>query len=781
MTNWNPFLRYPRMSLVILLAAMIPLLTRLPELAFRSDPLTLLESNPNQKEALEKAISLMPENELILIDLALPEIFTFEGLAVISRISDALLTVTGAQDVKSLTHAYKPVRRGFSLSMVPLIELDSSSKTDLKVFRDYCLSHPLVRNVMVSSDGRHTTLSLSLRDRYRDRDSQRKLRAEIQAVLEPFEREGCAFTVAGFSLVEEEVRTRVGEDLKLFALTAGPFLLIVLGCFFRSIGFVLILLSNLVVALAAILGLLLWAEYSFSVYNLPLIPLCAGIHLTLLVHLATAAGQTNPDRTPFQTVAAAIRRIGKSCAFATLTTVAGLLSLSASTIPQVRETGLLGACGIGMVFLFTFGPGVASTVLWTAAKPARKLPKHDTELAWLRWLTTLRRCRRTVLTLTALAVLFAAAGISLLRSDVRPLEFLPYDSPARAAGKLFNDRYGGFNVFQLRFDTGQTNGINRTDFLNYLDEVSRYAAARDEVSNVYSYPLLLAVLNQIWEQERPGSLKVPGNPLVLGTLTFLLKTQASQFPFLAALCDPDHRTTTLIVRTPDLPSPQYLRLIADLVDQAETGLPAGVTIHEEKGLHSILRADQELLSGQLNSAGGALATIFGLLFCLWRSWRLAALAILLNTLPIGLVLACGAFAGISLNSITITVAAIAFGIAVDDTVHLVTQWREARLSGLNAQESVERALAIKARPIVYTSLILGGIFLLLFLTSFPPVKHFGLLVALGFGLALAIVLSLLPLFLSGRPTPNDSAARGDSKAPPNSPASGDSLGSAAVD
>ena len=94
------------------------------------------------------------------------------------------------------------------------------------------------------------------------------------------------------------------------------------------------------------------------------------------------------------------------------------------------------------------------------------------------------------------------------------------------------------------------------------------------------------------------------------------------------------------------------------------------------------------------------------------------------------------------------VAAIAFGIAVDDTIHFITHWRDERRRGVGAREAVLNTLRVKGRPIVCTTIILVGIMCVFFLTSFPPAVAFGWLSAIGFAGALVAALGLLPLALA---------------------------------
>ena len=366
MKDWNPFTRFPKASFGGLAALLFPLFWSLKDLQIRSDADALLESNPSQKEALDKVVSVFQERTIIVVDLECPDVFTAEGLSAIGKVSDALMTVDGVQDVKSLTHSYKPVRKGLSFQMEPLVS-GRESPADWERLREYCLSNPLIRNVMVSPDCRHATLTLTFEKPFPDLNSKRDLRANLESALAEFEANGLAFEMIGLPLVEEEVHTRIMEDLVRFTPMVFLFLAVVLGLVFRSIGFVLFLMANQAVALGWIAGSLQWIGYPFTVFTLLLFPLWAGVHLTLLVHLGAACQRASRHCARREVIPTALREIGKSCCFAVLTTLAGLLSLGLAEIPQVKEAGLVGAYGIVVVFLMTFGPGVGIMSLFFTA------------------------------------------------------------------------------------------------------------------------------------------------------------------------------------------------------------------------------------------------------------------------------------------------------------------------------------------------------------------------------------------------------------------------------
>ena len=526
-------------------------------------------------------------------------------------------------------------------------------------------------------------------------------------------------------------------------------LLVILWVTFRS-GWVMVLLavlqSTVLLSLPAMVEL---AGCRINLFTAMLFPLLAAIQLTQLIHLFNAWQRaqflaSDPD----EVMADTLRRVLQPSLFAALTTAVGLLALCVSQVRLIREFGYLGALGVGWVFFISFGPGLALMKLVSqrhAAEVGPLRPRPPDERVGRAIHAFCARWRRLILAAAAVTLVFSGIGLARLRTDVRAVEFLNRRSPTRRAVEEIDRRYGGVNVVQIEVDSGRADGINGLPFLRYLDSVQRFAGEQPEVSNAYSYAQLLAMMNQIWEQESSGSFRVPDNPLLIQLFVLALKSYRA--PFLAALADNRWQTAYLIVRTQDLPSERYLDVLHRILDYAQARKPEGVTVSAAQGIHTILEADRRILRSQSNSAGLTAIGMGLILSLLWRSFRLPLLVLTVNLFAVGLVLGLAGWLGVTLNSVTAMVAAISLGIAEDDSVHFLTHWRHARRAGRSTDEALADTLQVKARPIISSSLVLLGVFLVFQLSSFPPVGDFGLLAAGAFAAALITVLLLLPVLV----------------------------------
>ncbi len=180
---------------------------------------------------------------------------------------------------------------------------------------------------------------------------------------------------------------------------------------------------------------------------------------------------------------------------------------------------------------------------------------------------------------------------------------------------------------------------------------------------------------------------------------------------------------------------------------AKEEAPEGVEVSAQSGIRSILEADRRIVRSQQQSVLWTVGLIGLVLTILWRSMGVAILALAVNLLPVGLIVALQGLVGVPLNSITIMVAAIALGIAVDDTIHFITHWRDKRNEGATPEEAARQVMRVKGRPILATTAILVGMMLVFGISVVPPGVHFGLVLSVGLTGALVAVLVLLPAWL----------------------------------
>ena len=444
--RYNPYLRYPALSLGLTVLLLAPVAVEWLRFQVSSETRVLLEGDQRNQASYERVQSILGKEVVVAINLKCADVFSPQGIDAVRRVSEAFVAQPGLLDVKSLTHSVRPVRRGLSLEMVPMVSRNPEP-AELERLRQFALENPLVRNVMVSPDTRQTIL-LNMYDRDLSTPArQAAFAAEIEAILEPFREEGLGFEVLGFPLIEHELRETLRRDVGRFVPAALVVLFIILAVTFRSAGIITLVLLNQVAVMALLPGMIRLLGYELHVFSIMLFPLLAGIHLALLVHLYNAwQVARGSGRDADATMDAALQEVFKPSAFAALTTAIGLGSLTFSEVTPVREFGQLGAAGLGLVFFMSFGPGLALLALVAKVAPGflGKPRAPGTRAQFGRIVESwVRRRRRWLLGAAGLVGLLSVAGLTRMKTDVRAVDFLNPASPTRQAVEQLDASYGG--------------------------------------------------------------------------------------------------------------------------------------------------------------------------------------------------------------------------------------------------------------------------------------------------------------------------------------------------
>lgn len=719
---WLPYLA------VLLIAALLPLRPRVD-----SSARTLLASDPRHLETYDKVHSLMPETVMALVVVRHDAIFSNEGAALIAEMSDALLDVPGCVEVKSLTHSGRPVRQGMGLWIDPFIPLFASAQ-EWQRLRDFNTRFPMSRNVLVSEDARHAVLLPLFERDIATPERRDAFYAEVRDALEPFRERTESLSLLAFPFVEAEAEAAVRKDLKRYLTLAGVLIVTVLLFTFRSPLLLAYVLTVQAGGMLLTAGLFALGNRAVDLHTGMLFPLIAGVQLTFVIHYLAALQRAARSLTPGAAAAAAFRETAAPAGLAALTTAFGLAILGLSDLSMVADFGRYGAPAVLLVYGFTF--------LVPALQGRARAASGDVQTGALFFP---QRHRKLIFTGAGLLLLLSLPGLPRVRTDVRVVEFIQPGHPVRETIELLDRELGGINIFQVDVDSGRPGGMQTLPMLRFLEQLRRDAAALEGVTDAYAYSQLYIALNQIWDGDGGPEGVLPTNPLRITLFSQLINQ--SPLLFRDAFVSADLSSSLMILRSRDMPGREYLSMLEEFLAHADSIKPAGVTLTPVHGLHSILEQDRRIVANQTRSLAFSAAGIFALLTLLWRSPKLAGAVLLINVPALLLLFGLMGHSGFALNSVTVMVAAVILGIAVDDGIHWIAAYRAHLRAGFTTSDAAARALAEKLRPMSCTSAILMVCFGLLTLSSFPPVSHFGLLAAAGLLAAWLGAVLLLPALL----------------------------------
>ncbi len=624
---------------------------------------------------------------------------------------------------------------------------------------------------------KYRTVEVEFR-KYHDlvREKRHRTLLAVRAIMNRYRNDGQLF-LGGVSMVADDMISFIKRDLETFGVGIFLFLVITLWVIFRRLRWVLLPMLCCGLSALAMIGILGFFGWEVTVISSNFISLQLIIAMAGTIHLVVRyreLREKNPAATQQELALETVRMKLVPCLYATLTTIAGFGSLLFCNILPVITFGWMMTAGICLSLVLTFLLFPAVLVL------LKKGPEENTstgKAVVVRLLATFtERHGRLIIVLSVLLLVFSGIGISKLRVENSFINYFKKSTEIYKGMREIDQHLGGTTPLDVIIDLGPDSsdpkaavnaaGGKTSAKTDIFDEFNEFSSPEDE-KKYWLTPEKASLALRV--NDYLESLKATGKVLSLGTLIKLARQINGGHPL-------DNFQLALLYN--ELPKRYQNLLLAPYVSVAHNQLRFSVRIKDsEKSLrrnmllkqikHDIvhrfgLKKDQVHLAGmlvlynnmlqslfrsQILTLGIVLAALSLMFLILFRSFTIALIAIFPNILSVGAVLGVMGWLHIPLDMMTITIAAISVGIAVDDTIHYIHRFKEEFQVDGNYRRAFHRCHDSIGHAMYYTSVTIIIGFAILVLSEFIPSIYFGLLTGLAMLIALVVALTLLPQLL----------------------------------
>jgi hypothetical protein len=612
--------------------------------------------------------------------------------------------------------------------------------------------------------------------RTRNRVQQHQLILNTRSVMDRY-REDAELFLGGVNMIADDLISFVKNDLKVFGFGVTVFLIITLMIIFGQIRWVFLPLICVVFSAVAMLGLLGLFGWEVTVISSNFISLQLIITMALTIHLIVRyreLAQKNPDWEQKQLVLDTVRSMAQPCTFAILTTIAGFGSLIFSDILPVINFGWMMSAGISISLLLTFLIFPTVMVLLKKRTPNVSFESHFRLTNYLAQFT--QQHGTLILLVSAVTLILSGIGISRLIVENSFINYFKESTEIFQGLKTIDQQLGGTTplevVVDLQKPPGESpgvisdhqqmngNGIEDDLFSEFEEE---FEAVKDEAKYWFTSDKMEQVMNI---HNYLDSIPDTGKVLSLGTMlkvgenlndgkpldNFQLALVYHELPeryrdlILTPYVSVEYNQLRFFTRVKD--SEKDLRR-NEFLKKIEKGLTEDLGLKKENvhlaGLLVLYNNMlQSLFGSQILTLGVTLGALMIMFLILFRSFILSLIAIFPNVLSIGVVLGFMGWMKIPLDMMTITIAAISVGIAVDDTIHYIHRFRKEFQKDKNYSQTMNRCHGSIGYAMFYTSITIIIGFSILIFSNFIPTIYFGLLTGLAMIIALISALTLLP-------------------------------------
>ena len=603
--------------------------------------------------------------------------------------------------------------------------------------------------------------------------------AAVRAVLAPHRERG-TLHLGGVPMITSDMIDFVRNDLLVFGGGVLVFLVAMLGLVFRRPRWVLLPLACCAYAGLFMVGLLGMVGWKVTVISSNFLALMLILTLSMNVHLAVRYRQLrrdHPEQDHFERVATTVDRMVRPCLYTALTTIIGFGSLVFSGIKPVIDFGLMMSIGLAVTFLTSFTLFPCGLVL--LGRGAEGDVPTRAEFPFTAPLATLStRHGGLVLLATGALALLSFVGVSRLEVENSFIDYFSEETEIYQGMRLIDSELGGTTTLDVVLDLDEArifgeyeedeedddewfdDEFEDEDFANdpaywfTTFKVQRIKAVHDYLDSLPEVGKVLSLASAV----RVGESLNDGRELDSFLLALLYRRLPEEVR--TALIDPyisiENNEARIFARVLDS-RPELRR--AELLERIRQDLKEGLALEESDvsvtGLLVLYNNMlQSLYQSQISTLGAVLAGVGLMLLMLFRSLTLALIGIVPNLLAAGLMLGLMGLAGIPLDMMTITMAAITTGIAVDNSIHYLYRFREELPGCGDYVSTLKLCHANIGRAVFYTSCTIIFGFSILILSNFLPTIYFGVLTGLAMLVALLATLTLLPkLILVVKPFP----------------------------
>lgn len=731
------------------------------------------------------------------------DLFTPTHLQAIEQLASALKNVHGIVAVNSLLDA--PLLRS---PPMPLSELSESLRTlrskdvNVALARNELTASPLFKELLVSADGASTAIQLVLeqdpaldaareaRDRQRNdpnaddtviAEAERRYQllsaraakreagtiAAVRIVRDSYAGDATLY-LGGVPMVRADMIAFVKADMLAFAGVIVLLLAAVLYAFFRRLRWVFIPLCSTAVALLITLGALAALGQPATAVSSSLVALVSIVTISFCIHLITRYRElfAEPgDIKQCDLAYATMRSKLAPCVYTGATTAVAFASLSTSGIIPVVDFGWMMVLGIAVSLAVTYSFFASVLVLLPKNESCESVTATPAITVFFAKLST--QYRSWVLGASVVVLVGAVIGLQQLNLGNRVVEYFRADTEIRQGLDFIDRELGGtvpidivvsfppfeeavqddhFDDFGDEFADESSNLFSQRywftpEKIAQLDQLQRYLDARPELGKSVSVASL----------ERVARAFVGDRPLTYLELTAALGSmpEAIRESLINPYASPAAGQLRISSRLHETgPNYDLDGLINDIRAYAVEDVGIAEDAIRITGIGVLFNSMLELLlKSQLSTLAFVIGATFVMFALLLRSVSMALLGLLPNIMAAMTILAFMGYAGVPLDLMTITIAAIVIGIGVDDAIHYLHRFREEIDAGKDASQAVLATHGSIGKALYFTTLVVVIGFSVLLFSRFVPTIFFGWLTALAMVLALIANLVVLPALL----------------------------------
>ncbi len=637
------------------------------------------------------------------------------------------------------------------------------------------LNSPVFRNFVISEDGKTSGIIVNIKKNiipreikskkeikiYKDKLKKKNHRniIEIREIIKSYKDVG-KIHLGGIPMIADDMMTFIKNDIVIFGMGVLVFIIATLWFVFKKFVWIIVPISSCFLSVVIMIGLLGLLGWKVTVISSNFIALMLILTMAMNIHMSTRFLQLTKEKPNLNKKEIILQTTSKMfwpILYTVLTTICAFLSLIFSEIKPIIDFGWMMTLGLIVSFIVTFSllPALISFVSDVNVNINENRNSVFTNL-----LGKLSINNKSLIFIASILIFFISVfGISRLEVENSFINYFSKNTEIYKGMKLIDEKLGGTTPLEviIKFpkkdeeedDDWEESGSEEDDSkywftkdkIDKIDKVHTYLDGLPAVGKVLSFSSIIEVATQLNDNKPLGSLEMG---VLYSKIPDSIKKEIVD-PYIS-IKDSEARIS---LRIKD--SNEGLRR-NELINQIKYDLSNKIGLKEDEyKLAGVLilfnNLLQSLFKSQILTLGFVMIGIFAMFFILFKNIKLSLIGVVPNFIAAFFILGIIGIAEIPLDMMTITIAAITIGIAVDNSIHYIYRFKEEYNKIHDYKLTLKKCHSTVGVAILNTSITIVFGFSILVLSNFIPTIYFGIFTGIAMLLAMISVLTLLPALL----------------------------------
>ena len=769
----NPF----KVLLVLVLMLAFPI-SHVPQIKMDTSTEGFMHDDDPVLLAYNKFRDQFGRDERVILAIKNDNIFSLEFLTTLKNLHKELeTTVPFVDEVTSLYNVRNTRGEGDKLITDDLLEPFPSTQADINSIKERALSSEFYKDLLISQDGTMTTVivesdayshegeeevsDVDAFDEGFDEPSTEStpkafltdkenagLVTAVLAIADKYKKEGLEIYVAGSPSVNHALKTQMKADMQKFMRLTFLIILVFLFIIFRRLSAVFYPLLVIIFSLLTTVGTMAWAGVAFKLPTQIVPSLLLAVSVGATVHvLSIFFDQFNKNGDKKEALSYTLRHSGLAIAMTSVTTAIGVGSFAGSEVAPISDLGQFASLGVmvSLVLTLTLLPALLSI---TKLKPKPKVVSGKIDNLMKKMAVIPVKHTKAVLLSSLALVVISLITATQIELSHNPLKWFQPDEQNRVSTETIDEQMNGTVTIEVVVDTGVENGWVdpvRLEKLNqFSTKLEAYVDEYTHVGKVISLATIVKETNRALHENKQEFYTIPNEKNLVSQELLLFENSGSDD--LEDVVDTQFAKARITIKLPWVDTVQAVGVL-NFVKEESSKTFSEDQVKTTGMVPLLINTFSNAVHSSVVSYFIAAIGISLMMMLILGSPRLGLLSMIPNLAPIIVGLLLMYVAKIPLDMFTLMIGSIAIGLAVDDTIHFMHNFRRYYLESGDSTKAIEQTFFTTGKAMVITTIVLSLGFFAYLAANMISVQNFGLLTASVIIFALLSDLLLAPALM----------------------------------